>query len=114
LQRAVCVAASEPRTADALKQVEQGGAQTAYLAIGPEVVRSFKGFATPEHESTFEGFGVRVVATCRCEEPVEVVEVPPDLGAVELVAVGLVEPTDLKSNRSARLPGGRMSLEDAE
>jgi hypothetical protein len=25
-----------------------------------------------------------------------------------------VEPTDLKSNRSARLPGGRMSLEEAD
>ena len=26
----------------------------------------------------------------------------------------LVEPTDLRSNRSARLPGGRMSLEGSE
>jgi hypothetical protein len=25
-----------------------------------------------------------------------------------------VEPTDLKSNRSARLPGGRMSLDEAD
>jgi hypothetical protein len=49
----------------------------------PQVVASFEWFSSPERERRFEGLWVACVVAIRGEDLVEVIEVKPDLCAVE-------------------------------